>query len=126
VQGGEGDAGQQPGEAPLHAAKREHPDHAQQAAAQHRIGLATPPAHTGTLPLHRHQFSLGGGDEDLDVRERVPGRRSIGAGVFKNIGRDHIQQVREVVEGKPPYGGSSLPEHPLLARPYPAPLLTSD
>jgi hypothetical protein len=31
-----------------------------------------------------------------------------------------------VLRANPPYGGSSLPEHPRLARSYPAPPLTSD
>ena len=72
MQCGERDAGQETGDAPLHAAKGQHPDQPQYPPPQLSIRFATAPMNPDTLRLHRLQFGFGGEDEYLDVGECVP------------------------------------------------------
>lgn len=71
-QRGEGETGQQAGDAPLHAAEGEHPDQPQHAPPKLGIWFAAAAMNADTLRVHRLQFGFGGVDEHLDVGERVP------------------------------------------------------
>ncbi len=86
----EGDAGQEAGDAPLHAAKGQHPDQPQYPPPQLSIRFATALMNPDTLRLHRRQLGLGGEDEHLDVGERVPGVALTGTGDAASRKRNHI------------------------------------
>jgi hypothetical protein len=72
VKGRERHAGEETGDAPLHAAERQHPNQPENASAQVRVWLAAAAVSTGALAIHGFEFGLCGVDEHLDLGERVP------------------------------------------------------
>jgi hypothetical protein len=72
VQGGERNAGQKAGDAPLHAAEGDRPDQPEHALTQEPVGFATTAVRALAFPLHGLQFRFAGCDEHVDLGERVP------------------------------------------------------
>jgi hypothetical protein len=66
----EGNARKQTGDAPLHAAERQHPDQPDQAPPQAEIRLAPTAMHANPLTVHRRQFGLDREDKNLNVGRR--------------------------------------------------------
>ena len=93
VQRGEGDAGQEAGDPPLHAAEGQHPDQSQNASPQFRIRFATAAVNPDTLRLHSFQFGFGGEDEHLDVGEGVPRVALTGTEDAASRRRNHISRT---------------------------------
>ena len=80
VQSGKRNAGEQTGNAPLHAAKGQHPDQPNEAPPQGKVRLAPTAMHADPLAIHGLQFGLDREDEHLDIGQDVPAVTAAGAG----------------------------------------------
>ena len=102
MQGRERDTGQEAGDAPLHAAKCQHPDQPEGAPAPVRIGLAATAMHAGALLVHCGKLGFSGEDEDLNVGESIPGLGMTTAGDATGRQGDHISRAWVVGLAQPP------------------------
>src|SRR5215218_4880173 len=97
VQSRKRNAGEQTGDAPLHAAEGQHPDQPNQAPPQAEIRLASTAVHADPLTVHGLQFGLDREDEHLDVGQDVPAITAAGAGNGSGRRGRHLSatQVRD-------------------------------
>src|SRR5689334_2169721 len=80
VQRGEGNAREPAGDAPLHAAEGQHPDHPDQPPTQAQVRLAPAAVHADPLPIHSLEFGLDREDEHLHIGQDVPAITAVGPG----------------------------------------------
>ena len=78
MQGGEGNAREPAGDAPLQTAEGQGPDQPDQAPPQDEVGLAAAAVHAHPLPLHGLQLGLDREDEHFDVGQGVPAVATVG------------------------------------------------
>src|SRR5215213_5341247 len=95
VQRREGNAREQPGDAPLHAPEGQHPDQPDHAPPQGKIRLAPAAMHPNPLAVHGLQLRLDREDEHLHIGQGIPAVTAAGPGNRPDGRRRQISGAQE-------------------------------